>query len=294
MTTKTVLITGASSGFGRDLAPAFLKAGWTVLATMRNASGRAELFNDDLAKWPDRLFVSSLDVADERERAAIAEFIDAKFDSKLDCLVNNAGYGVFGALEDLSEEQIRRQMEVNFFGLVVLTQRLLPQIRNAGGRVINISSVLGYLGMPLSSLYCASKFAVEGLSEALYYELRPHGVQVALVEPGAYRTEFSTNQIYGERTEDDNSKYRNQFKSFKRYRQRRSSGPGKSISSVIEAVVKLAEADRMPMRVRCGKDAKLAYLVKRLFPSSIQRAIMSKTYDNMFSSREEQSGSASM
>ena len=179
--TKTVLITGTSSGFGRQLAPRFLNAGWTVIATLRDASKRSDLFAADLAKSPGRLFVLSLDVARENERVAAAGFIDRQFEGKLDCLVNNAGFGLFGALEDLSEDQIRRQMEVNFFGLVLLSRSLLPHLRRARGRIINITSALGYLGMPLTSLYCASKFAVEGLSESLYYELKPHGVQVAIV-----------------------------------------------------------------------------------------------------------------
>src|SRR5262245_19631363 len=191
MSDKTILITGCSSGFGRLVIPEFLREGWHVIATMRDAANRKGIFNEELNGYRDALSLLSLDVTNEAERAAAKNFIEEKFGGKLDCLVNNAGYGLFGAVEDLSEAQIREQMEVNFFGLVLLTQMLLPQLRKASGRIINLSSVLGFTGMPMSAMYCASKFAVEGFSEGLYHELKPHGVQVALVEPGAFRTNFA-------------------------------------------------------------------------------------------------------
>src|SRR5437868_4806455 len=217
--TKTVLITGTSTGFGHALVPRFLNVGWTVLATMRNAESRQDLYKDEAAKTADRLFIINLDVAAAEDRAAVAQFIDNRFDGRLDCLVNNAGFGLFGALEDVSEAQIRNQMEVNFFGLVLLTRQLLPHLRRARGRIINVSSVLGYTGMPLSALYAASKFAVEGLSESLDYELRPHGVQVAIVEPGGFRTGFRSNLAYGEKSFDESSAYSSQFAAFTRYRE---------------------------------------------------------------------------
>jgi len=289
MTKKSVLITGTSTGFGRRLVTEFLHAGWRVIATLRNAEDRRELFADDTAKAGDRLFILSLDVAREQERAAIAAFIEKQLGGRLDCLVNNAGYGVIGAFEDLSEAQIREQMEVNFFGLALLTRDLLPFLRNARGRLINVSSVLGYTGMPLSSLYCASKFAVEGLSEALYYELQPHGVQVALVEPGAYRTGFRTNIIYGEKSFAETSAYKSQFAALSDYRNRRDDGPGTPIDPVINAVMRLAAAKKMPLRVRCGKDAKAAYVAKRLLPAGLHRMVMSKVYEKLFARRTQES-----
>ena len=226
MNSKTVLITGTSSGFGRLLVPEFLREGWTVIATMRNAEQRADLFKKELSSASDRLFLFSLDVTDEKDRQTAAEFIDEHFEGKLDCLVNNAGYGLFGAAEDLSEEQVRQQLEVNFFGLVFLTQKLLPQIRQAEGRIINVSSVLGFSAMPLATLYCASKFAVEGFSEGLYHELKPHGVQVAIVEPGGFRTSFVEKQNWGEYSFHKSSPYLEQTQSYNRYREQRATGEG--------------------------------------------------------------------
>lgn len=283
--TKTVLITGTSTGFGRELVPRFLAAGWTVLATMRNADQRQALFKDEAAKAADRLFIINLDIANKEDRAAAARLIDSRFDGRLDCLVNNAGFGLFGALEDISEAQLRDQMEVNFFGLALLTQTLLPALRRARGRIINVSSVLGYTGMPLSSLYSASKFAVEGLSESLYYELRPHGVQVALVEPGAFRTGFRHNMAYGDNTFDESSAYAAQSAAFKRYREARQTGPGNPLDPVLDAVMKLAAAKTMPLRVRCGKDAKAGYAAKRLLPEGLHRIVLAKVFDKIFANR---------
>jgi NAD(P)-dependent dehydrogenase (short-subunit alcohol dehydrogenase family) len=286
MNNKTVLITGTSSGFGRLLVPEFLRAGWTVIATLRNAEQRAELFKNEMSSASDRLFLFSLDVSDEKDREAAAEFIAEHFEGRLDCLVNNAGYGLFGAVEDLSEAQVRDQLEVNFFGLVLLTQKLLPQIRRAQGRIINLSSVLGYTGMPLAAMYCASKFAVEGFSEGLHYELKPHGVQVALVEPGAFRTSFADKQAWGEHSFDKDSPYQKQTQAYSRYREQRAKGEGTSPVPVINAVMRLAETARMPMRVRCGKDAKGVYAVKRLLPQGLQTAIFMKVYARLFSGKE--------
>jgi NAD(P)-dependent dehydrogenase (short-subunit alcohol dehydrogenase family) len=286
MNSKTVLITGTSTGFGRLLVPEFLRQGWTVIATLRNAEQRADIFKDEMARAPDQLFLFSLDVTDEKDRAAAAEFIEQHFEGRLDCLVNNAGYGLFGAAEDLTEAQIRGQLEANFFGLVLLTQRLLPPIRRAQGRIINLSSVLGYTGMPLASMYCASKFAVEGFSEGLYHELKPHGVQVALVEPGAFRTSFAEKQAWGEHSFDKDSPYRKQTEAYNRYREQRASGEGVSPVPVIKAVIDLAEAKRMPLRVRCGKDAKGVYAVKRMLPEALQTAVFSKIYGRLFASKE--------
>ncbi len=285
MNNKTVLITGCSSGFGRLLVPEFLRDGWTVVATMRQAKARREIFKDEMVDHAERLFLLSLDVTNEAERQATFEFIEKHFEGKLDCLVNNAGYGLFGAAEDLSEEQIRAQMEVNFFGLVAVTRKLLPQIRRAGGRIINLSSVLGYTAMPLSSLYCASKFAVEGFSEGLYHELRPHGVQVAVVEPGAFRTGFAEKMAWGENCFDENSVYRAQTEAYRRYREERASGDGTSPAPVVGAVMRLASMKRMPMRVRCGKDAKSVYAAKRLLPEALQTTVFASVYKKIFSSK---------
>lgn len=282
MDEKVVLITGSSSGFGRLLVNAFLARGWTVAGTLRNARRSAEIFCEELRAYADRFFPLALDARSEEDRAAAGEFIKRRLEGRLDCLINNAGFGLFGALEDISEAQIREQMEVNFFGTALLTRQLLPALRKSQGRIINISSALAFSALPLSSIYAGSKFAVEGLSEALYHELKPHGVQVAIVEPGGFRTNFANNLQWGERSFDEHSPYRAQAVGFSRFRQRRASGPGKAPTPVIEAVMRLATMNEMPLRVRCGPDARLLYGLKRILPERLQASLFSAAYRRMF------------
>lgn len=182
---KTVLITGASSGFGRSTAKLFHTNGWNVIATMRSPEKETELtaLND--------ILISKLDVTDKSTiQCAIQAGID-KF-GQIDVLVNNAGYGALGALEAASEEEVRKQFDVNLFGLIEVTKAVLPGMRKKrSGTIINISSVGGRLTFPFCSLYHATKFAVEGLTESMQYELNPLGIFLKIVEPGGYKTEFS-------------------------------------------------------------------------------------------------------
>jgi NAD(P)-dependent dehydrogenase (short-subunit alcohol dehydrogenase family) len=174
----------------------FLARGWHVLASMRRVEERREGFAPLLGRYPDRLQLLELDVADADQRAAAIEA--ARRHGRLDCLVPNAGYGAFGALEDLSEEQLRHVFEVNFFGAALLIRAALPLVREAQGSVVVMSSAFGFNCFPLTSAYCATKFALEGLAESLYYELHPHGVRVGLIEPGANVTGFGERVIWGE------------------------------------------------------------------------------------------------
>jgi len=182
---KTVFITGASSGFGKETVRLFHEKGWNVVATMRSPEKEGEL------AALEGVLVTRLDVTEE---ASIAAAVKAAVDAfgGIDVLVNNAGYGALGALEAASEGEIRRQMEVNLFGLIAVTKAVLPQMRRQrSGVIVNISSVGGRITFPFSSLYHATKFAVEGLTEALQYELNPFGIRTKIVEPGGYRTEFA-------------------------------------------------------------------------------------------------------
>ncbi len=262
---KRVLITGCSSGFGFELVAEYLRHGWSVIATLRNLGERKNLFIDLESKFPDRLKVLELDVSKKEDRQGVAKLLDQN-EWTLDCLVNNAGYGLFGAFEDLSELQIREQFEVNFFGVLLLTQSLLPQLRRSKGRVIVVSSVVGYIAMPFGSLYSSSKFAVEGFCESLRHELEPFEVQVALVEPGQFRTSFSKKMKYGEISSDPFSPYYRMTKNFKKYRERRNGSRGVSSHVVVEQIVKMSNDSRMPMRVRCGVDAELGFWLKWLLP----------------------------
>ena len=182
---NTVLITGASSGFGKAAAKLFHTNGWNVIATMRSPEKETDL------STLSNVFVTKLDVTDKLSiQKAVAAGIE-KY-GKIDVLVNNAGYGALGALEAATEEQVKQQFDVNFFGLIAVTKAVLPGMRKQkSGIIINVSSVGGRITFPFSSLYHATKFAVEGLTESMQYELNPLGISLKIVEPGGYKTEFA-------------------------------------------------------------------------------------------------------
>jgi len=182
---KTILITGASSGIGKATAKFFQSKGWSVVATMRNPENEKELI-----KLPDVL-VTKLDVLDlDSINHAVEEGIQ-KF-GKIDVLLNNAGYGAYGPLESFPREKILRQFNTNVIGLMDVTRAVLPHFRkNKSGIVINVSSMGGKMTFPLGSLYHGTKFAVEGISESLRYEVEQFGGRVKIVEPGAIATDFA-------------------------------------------------------------------------------------------------------
>ena len=181
---KTILITGASSGIGEATARHFQANGWNVVATMRNPGSAPEL------GALDNLHLTRLDVTDAGSiTVAAREGID-RF-GRIDVLLNNAGYGAYGALEVFPMDRIRRQFDTNVIGLLEVTKAVLPHMReNRAGTIINVSSIGGQITFPLGTLYHGTKFAVEGLSEALHYELEPLGIRVRIVEPGMIRTDF--------------------------------------------------------------------------------------------------------
>ncbi|MCH7408150.1 SDR family oxidoreductase [Belliella sp. DSM 111904] len=186
---KTILITGASAGLGKATAKLFQSKGWNVVATMRNPENETEL------KTSEKVLITKLDVLDlESITRAVNQGI-RKF-GKIDVLVNNAGYGAYGTLESFSRERIIRQFNTNVIGLLDVTKALLPHFRqNRSGVIINISSIGGKLAFPLGSLYHGTKFAVEGISEALNYEVEQFGGKVKIIEPGAIATDFTSRSL---------------------------------------------------------------------------------------------------
>ena len=178
------MITGASSGIGRDAAKLFQQKGWNVIATMRSPEKEQEL-----NKLTDVL-VTRLDVEDQQSIVNAIEEGISRF-GQIDALVNNAGYALVGVFESATHEQIKKQFDVNFFGLVDVTRAILPYMRSQGsGTIINISSMGGQITFPFGSLYHSTKFAVEGLSESLAHELYPLNIAVKLIEPGSIATNF--------------------------------------------------------------------------------------------------------
>lgn len=182
---KTWFITGASRGFGLRIARLALASGDAVVATAR----RAEAITQALGEHPNLLAVP-LDVTDEEQARAAAAAAIERF-GRIDVLLNNAGFGLLGAVEEASAEEVERVYRTNVFGLLGVTRAVLPYMRaRRSGRILNISSIGGYRGGAGFGIYCSTKFAVEGLSEALHAELEPLGIHVTVVEPGYFRTDF--------------------------------------------------------------------------------------------------------
>lgn len=186
---KTIVITGASSGIGKETATYFAKKGWNVAATMRSPDKEK-----DLTSYP-QIKIYRLDVTDEQEMKAAVKSISNDFPT-IDALLNNAGYGAVGAFEKSSPEDIKKQFQVNVFGLMNLTREIIPVMRKQkSGVIINVSSVSGQVTSPLYSLYNASKYAVEGFAESLQYELKSFNIKVKNVQPGPVKTDFRSRSL---------------------------------------------------------------------------------------------------
>ncbi len=184
-------ITGCSTGFGREIARVILERGGRAVVTARDAAR----VQDIAAGFPDRALALSLDVTDASQIANATKEAEEKFGA-IDVLVNNAGYGFMAAIEEATDQEIRAQFDANVFGLIDMTKAVLPGMRARGrGHIVNLSSQGGLIGFPGVGYYNASKFAVEGLSEALAGEVRPLGIGVTIVEPGPFRTDWAGRSL---------------------------------------------------------------------------------------------------
>ncbi|GAA3579753.1 oxidoreductase [Amycolatopsis ultiminotia] len=245
MSDRVWFITGSSTGFGRVLAETLLTQGERVVATARDTTTLADLAG--------RAFVARLDVTDpESVRTAVAAAI-AEY-GRIDVLVNNAGHGLLGALEELSDEQTRRVLETNVFGVLAVTRAVLPHLRaQRSGHIVQLSSVGGVVGNPGHALYATSKFALEGMSEALAGEVAPLGIRVSIVEPGPFRTDFAGRSMTFADPIDD---YRDTPAGLLRERFSAQNGnqPNDPVRAA-EAIVKLVDTPDAPLRLPLGPEA---------------------------------------
>ena len=246
---KTLLITGVSTGFGRALAEAALAKGYRVVGTVRSEADKAAFE----ALKPGRAFGRMLDVTDTANIAPTVAEIE-KSVGPIDVLVNNAGYGFEGILEESSLDEIRHQFEVNVFGAVAMIQAVLPFMRQRrSGRILNITSMGGYITFPGIGVYNGSKFALEGISEALAKEVKDLGIHVTAVGPGGFRTDWAgRSMIRKDRSIADYDAV------FDPVRQRRQDMHGRQVGDpkkAAAAMLTLIEAENPPMHLLLGSDA---------------------------------------
>jgi NAD(P)-dependent dehydrogenase (short-subunit alcohol dehydrogenase family) len=244
---RTILITGASRGFGKLWAEALLQRGDQVAATARDVSSLQDLTE----KYGKQILAVELDVTDSTQVTKVVNQVKENFGS-IDVLINNAGYGLFGTVEETTEQQARAQMETNFFGLLWVTQAVLPIMREQkSGHIIQLSSFLGLTTLPMLGLYNASKFAVEGLSETIASEVAHLGIKVTLIEPNGYTTEWAGASAA--QTTSDIADYNPVREGFA------SSGEnadnwGKP-EATIDAILKVIDSPNPPQRLLFGKVA---------------------------------------
>lgn len=245
---KVWFITGCSTGFGRDLAEVLLEIGYRVVATARDQNTISDL-NE---KYPELARTFALDVTNKDQVREALDYAVKEFGT-IDVLVNNAGYGLLGAVEEPTDEQIRQQFETNFFGAVDVIRAALPQMRKqGGGHVLNLSSVAGFIASGSAGYYAATKFALEAISEALAQEVAEHNIKVTIVEPGPFRTDFGGRSLRGpESTMEDVYPNTVRFLNYFAEVDRKQVGDPRKAAKVMIDVV---ESENPPLRLPLGEN----------------------------------------
>lgn len=249
---QVALVTGSSSGIGRATALALARKGFVTFATMRDL-GKRQVIESEAKTDSKNLRVVQLDVTKD---ASVKSAVDSVLSEagRIDLLVNNAGFGTTGAFEDLLIDELRQQFETNVFGVVRVTQAVLPTMRKQrSGRIINISSGAGRFGYPGGSAYIGSKFALEGISEALAYELDPFGIKVSLIEPGFIRTDFPSDMVIAKKSKDPGSPYAQMMQAMSAMSKKfmENASPPELVADI---VVKAATDTSPKLRYLAGKD----------------------------------------
>ena len=247
---KVWFITGASRGLGFEITKAALAAGDKVVATARNIRDLSSI--KELGS-PENIYITLLDVTNEQQANEAAERAIENFGT-IDVLVNNAAYGMLGAVEESTDKEIRKMYDVNVFGLLHVTRAILPYMRKQrSGQIINISSGAGLCGSEGWGLYCSTKFAVEGITESLARELAPLGIQATAIEPGFFRTNFlnTTSLVRAETIIEDYSETVGKMRDFAtQYNNNQPGDPAK----LAQAIIRVAKVDNPPLHLPLGND----------------------------------------
>jgi NAD(P)-dependent dehydrogenase (short-subunit alcohol dehydrogenase family) len=265
---RTTIVTGSSTGNGFETSLMLARNGFYTYATMRNLD-KSKTITDIARKDGLPLEVLQLDVTEDKSVKDAVDTILGKR-GRIDVVVNNAGYDVFGAVEDLSVEELKAQFETNFFGAIRVMKAVLPTMRKQRrGTIVNVSSVGGLVGIPLNSAYISSKFALEGFSESMQYELEEFGIKVILIEPGVVKTNFFENSKAAKNTASSNSPYaelaEKVSEAFKPMLENNSSSP----IQVAEVILKAITSEKVNTRYLVGNDA-AAIMDKKRSSSDIE------------------------
>ncbi|MDA2729282.1 oxidoreductase [Bacillus cereus] len=281
MNKKVAIITGSSSGFGLLTTLELAKKDYLVIATMRNLEKQANLLSQATQlNLQQNITVQQLDVTDQNSIHNFQLYI--KEINRVDLLINNAGYANGGFVEEIPVEEYRKQFETNLFGAISITQLVLPYMREQkSGKIINISSISGQVGFPGLSPYVSSKYALEGWSESLRLEVKPFGIDVALVEPGSYNTniwevgkQLATNQS------DTTSPYKEYMDKIQKHINSGSDTFGNPID-VAKKIVDIAEAKRTILRYPIGKGVKFMILAKQILPWRLWEYLVLRSFKKM-------------
>jgi len=274
---QTALITGASSGFGLLTSVTLAKRGWQVLATMRdlNRKERLESAARD-AGVLERIEFHALDITNGEQIAKIAALVAGRAEP-LHALVNNAGFAVPGFAEDVTDAELREQFDTNFFGTTAVTRALLPQMRRQGfGHVVVVTSISGRMGYPGVSSYAASKFALEGWTETLRYELLARGIHVVLVEPGSFDTDIWTRNA--KQTAGLQNPASANADRVAQWRSRLAQGAKNRANPQIVAdkIAEILESPKPKLRYVVGKNAKMGLIMRRILPAGMFERMVAK------------------
>ena len=271
---RNVLITGASSGIGRAAAALLAERGYTVIGTSRRLERLAGMF-EDAEERGARVFGVEMDVNSDESVESVMPGLRAQFGG-IHALVNNAGFGMWGPVETVSDAELKAQFEANFFGAARMIRAVLPDmISRRAGRIVNISSVLGRMGTPFNGAYVASKHALEGLSESLRAEVKPFGIHVCLVEPGLFATDFQKNQIRAARADDPNLAYAPYVRKYDANHGKFDKLAGDPVR-VARAIEKTIASRRPSFRHPVGADARAGMFGARLLPERVFQAVMDR------------------
>ncbi len=263
---KVVLVTGASSGIGQAIAALLAHRGFAVFGTSRSPSDAAPIAGAEMLP---------LDVCLDEPAGACVEMV-LKRTGRLDVLGNNAGYGMGGAAEETSMEEAKAQLETNFWGVVRMTKAALPAMRRQGsGKIVNISSALGVVGAPFAGFYAASKFALEGYTESLSYELKPLNIRVSLVEPLSIKTNFFRNLQPTAGQIDDYAPWRE--RAFKAMQEKGQEASAPTV--VAECVLRIINNRTPRLRYQVGKNASLLYWLIRRLPAPMVEQMMRRVWN---------------